>query len=283
MPDKPHIPHQQFIQKYASEFYLTEHKRKAYYPKIISTTVGTFALMTTAIVMALNLSKPIGQWLFVSTAFILLGGMILGIYFWNQFRVLHKESVLKMLIQEYFPQLSFSYLPKEYPPSGFYQPSNYLNELGYWPAYQKFILNAQDFIEGPIGNLEIKLFEARIQHRDSSGNSHPLFDGIMLEIQKVPTSARLEEIESRAKIQKALNDIFQYYKKDNPKLFASPNGNWYLFLEHSNTYLEPKGIKKTWSEEELERLLSEFYYFIRFAEVLEAELSEYKALPSGEE
>lgn len=283
MPDKPYIPYQQFIKKYASELYLTERKRKAYYPKLITTIVGTLGVFTTVITWALNTSnKTLGTWLFVSLSAILIVAIVIGIYFWNQFRIMHKESVLKMLIKEYFPQLTFTYLKKKNLPSGFQRVSDYLNSIGYWPAYKQLNLAAQDFIEGPIGQLKIMLFEALIQDRDKGGNSHLVFDGIILEIRNIPETASLDSIKSKDSIKKALNSIFDFYKNDYPRLFTSPNGNWYLFLEHSKTYLEPKGIKKSWSQEELERLLQEFYHFIQFAEVLNTELGEYKALKEGE-
>lgn len=279
MPKKPCIPYQQFIQKYASELYLTERKRKTYQPKLIATIVGSLGLSAATLVWALNTSnKALVTGLSFGLSAILIAAMVIGIYFWNQFRIMHKERVLKMLVEEYFPQLAFTYLKKKNLPSGFQPISEYLNDIGYWPAYKKLSLAAQDFIEGPIGQLEIILFEALIQHSASSETTHIIFDGIILEIRNIPSNANFEEIKSREKIKKALNAIFDFYKNDYPKLFPSPNGHWYLFLEHSKTYLEPRGIKKSWSREELERLTGEFYYFIQFAEVLEAELSEIKNL-----
>ncbi len=277
MAKVPAIAYQQFIERQASGFYVAEQQRKLFIPRLILISTITIIVELPITFWAWNAGDDKTRtWILLGALVVLFLGALVAVAAWNQFRLLHKERILKMLIEEFFPQLHFQYLDQNFAGADF------ISNIGYWSDYKNLNLFAQDFIQGPIGALEIMLFEAHVSYKIKNQDPQSLFNGLIMEIQQVPKSIPVETIQAQKTIRKAMDAIFDHFKYDYPKLFASPNGHWYLFLEHKKSYLEPKGFKKTFEQQELERLLGEFYYFIQFTEVLNQEIQK-QALPENDE
>ena len=70
-------------------------------------------------------------------------------------------------------------------------------------------------------------------------------------------------------LSQAYAKIFDQQKAKRAPLFCSPNGNWYIFVRHrTEGYLEPNKFKKSFDQKTLNKMIEDFYHFIRFSELL---------------